>query len=193
MHYGEWVQWLIEDRGTERELVARLLARDTAEIQIGHHCEVCRSTEHGAPYLTRFPDSLAISISHAGRWTAVAINRTSVGIDIELSATEVEGLAPFTLDTADVASLTDPPSARQAALILQRWVMKEAVVKAAGVGLTIDLGALMLRPIVTNRWLATSPELDLRYVVGLLDAREPLTGALATIQDAGRDWEVHVH
>lgn len=174
-------------------MLAQLLQRKRSEIVIGHCCKLCGSFRHGQPYLTNFTNPPAISISHAGQWTVVAVNASAIGVDIERCETDINGLVEFTLDPADVGSLADPPSAAQSLAILQRWVMKEAVVKAASVGLSVELADVALHRLAAHRWLASSPQLRSRYVVEQLDLVAPLIGAVATLHVTDQDGGVRAH
>lgn len=187
------MRWQVGQRGTARELLAQLLQRAESEIVIGHCCQLCGSSRHGQPYLIDFGDPPAISISHAGQWTAVTVKQSPVGTDIELRETDISGLAVFTLGLADVDSLTDPPSAMQSLAILQRWVMKEAVLKAAGVGRSIEIADVVLRRLASHGWLAGSPQLRSRYFVQLLDLAPPLIGAVATLHVKSPGGEGRAH
>lgn len=173
-------------------MLAQLLQRKRSAAVIGHCCGLCGSSRHGQPYLTNFtnPPAISISISHAGEWTAVAVNTSTIGIDIERCETDIDGLAEFTLDPADVGSLADPLSAAQSLTILQRWVMKEAVVKAGSVGLSVELADVALHRLAAHRWLASSPQLQSRYVVEQLDLVAPLIGAVATLHVTDQDGGV---
>ena len=89
------------------------------------------------------PDSgWHFSITHSGPWVAVAFSRAWIGCDLEtgssLRSTDLAGLArqvfsPLEID--GLAALSDRPQ-EQRAFFLAVWRRKEAVLKAAGLGLS---------------------------------------------------------
>ncbi len=83
---------------------------------------------------------LRISVSHAGSIIAIAVSRRRpIGVDIEPLGTCVDGsLARDALARGEQEELEQlAPSLRGEAL-LRAWVRKEAVLKAAGVGLLVE-------------------------------------------------------
>jgi hypothetical protein len=75
----------------------------------------------------------------------LAIAGCAVGIDIEAmpAATDVTpGLLEQTLQPAEIAAFDGLPHGDRAALFLRYWVAKEAVMKAAGLGLSLDPRAI---------------------------------------------------
>jgi phosphopantetheinyl transferase len=97
----------------------------------------------GMPRLLRPESGVRFSISHAGDLTVVALARSlDVGVDIERVDRDVSGwvLWPHVLSAAEaagLASFADSPFEQQK-FLLTTWVAKEALLKAAGVGLAIE-------------------------------------------------------
>lgn len=126
-----------------RVLLGRYLDRDPAEIAMFARCCECGGA-HGKPRLTG--GELEFSFSHSGGRVGVALARTPVGIDVEELGTgpvdpdlPAEVLAPEELAGWERLA----PDARRAGLI-RWWTRKEAVLKAAGVGLNAMLPRLQV-------------------------------------------------
>ncbi|MFC4763589.1 4'-phosphopantetheinyl transferase family protein [Dyella koreensis] len=106
------------------------------------------STPIGQPLLpgTRF----ATSLSHSGRWVAVAIaGARSVGVDIERTPSPValDDLLASVCTPAEANQLHDLPRSDREHALLQLWTRKEAALKAFGIGLTLAPSTF---PITTN-------------------------------------------
>ena len=113
-----------------RLLVAKVLGRETARIEIGR-------MSSGMPMVAGLPN-IATSLSHAGDFVAFAISRDAgmIGVDVEASdhAFLLDGLADNMLHPRE-RSDASPPNV----LLMDAWVRKEAVLKAVGSGLSIDM------------------------------------------------------
>ncbi len=92
--------------------------------------------ELGKPYFTA-PEGFFLSLSHSGTLAACAVSDTPVGIDVQLERTPGAGLLRrcFT-ERERGAALGDP------AVFTRLWARKEAVSKAAGLGIQIGFGSL---------------------------------------------------
>jgi 4'-phosphopantetheinyl transferase len=98
-----------------------------------------RNDPGGRPYLEGRPVDL--SISHSGRWIGIAIGQDlRVGLDLE----ERRPVAPrdfaHLLTPGEQAGIATAPD--QAAALLQRWCLREAVLKADGAGFTLPDSAI---------------------------------------------------
>lgn len=86
--------------------------------------------EHGKPYI---PDGPYFSISHCKEGIAVAIDDEPVGIDIESIRRADEDLIIRTMcarEQEEIRSAQDPARA-----FTRLWTLKEALVKAQGIGI----------------------------------------------------------
>lgn len=105
----------------------------------------CRATEiqfnmseKGKPVLATSP--MDFSISHSGRWVAVAFHSASIGCDIELGPNlktkHFAGVARTVFAPDEMAALYNAPagSTNQRDRMLSIWRRKEAVLKATGLG-----------------------------------------------------------
>lgn len=115
-----------------RLVVARVLGRDPARVEIGRMAS-------GMPMVAGLPN-VATSLSHTVDFVAIAVARDAgmIGIDIEAIDNEslLNGLASNVLHPLE--------SERDEALI-DAWVRKEAVLKATGSGLSVDMNAFCSR------------------------------------------------
>lgn len=160
MHTGDWRAWLADalemlsgsealrvqrrripaDRdalalayGLHRLLLGEMLGLDPAAVPLGRDERGCPRVAAGIAYT---------SLSHADGLIAVAMTTSGpVGVDIEPSArasamAEIAHCVCHPGESASLLALAEP--ARNAAL-LALWVRKEALLKAAGVGLAVPM------------------------------------------------------
>ncbi len=96
----------------------------------------------------RFPAaSLSFSLSHAGARAMLAVAEEGrVGVDIEArdAAPDAEALASRALAPAEIEELFALPSAEREAFFLSRWTAREALLKAAGIGLSSNPARIRL-------------------------------------------------
>lgn len=82
---------------------------------------------------------LATSLSHSGRWVAIAVGTVRcLGVDIERCPSEVS-LHDLIADACtghEAATLAALPEEQRQTALLRLWTRKEALLKAFGVGLT---------------------------------------------------------
>lgn len=148
-----------------RLLLAAALGRDAADVPLIRD-------ERGCPRLA--DRSLWTSLSHVDGYIALAVTAIGpVGIDIELAtrAAVMPEIAERVCHPADAAAIAGlvPPAWNIALLAL--WVRKEALLKAAGVGLEREMSGF------------SAPE------IGLLPL-SPLAGEMTQLRmlDAGPRW-----
>lgn len=103
------------------------------------------TTDKGKPYLKAPFDRVAISISHTPGLVAVCVSDANAcGVDLESldRGISVEGLSARYLSLAERAWLEahEPADRRQA--FLKVWTLKEAYLKALGLGISVPLSAL---------------------------------------------------
>jgi 4'-phosphopantetheinyl transferase len=104
--------------------------------------------EFGRPVLMQEP-SLDFNVSHSGSYGLIALSsRRLVGVDIEMRATHADwrAVAELVLNSAERASIERLNAAEQLRAFYDVWVMKESIVKAAGVGLAKDIRRLSVLP-----------------------------------------------
>lgn len=168
--------WLV------RTLVGRASGTAPAAVPVDRTCRTC-GADHGRPRVTA---PLAVSVTHAGARVGVAVAHGSTpvldgaGIGIDVSAPSERATV------VDVAGSIVAPSerfwARSADDLVRLWVAKEAVLKAAGVGLSIDPSSVTLSRSGLVGWpLAVDPG---SVHVVTLDPGDDHVGALAWIGPA---------
>ena len=121
----------------------------------------------GKPYLPDFPDR-SISFAHSGEWIACAIHDSPVGIDVENllslreSAITEQFMSPLELNHyRDLKDLHSSYSTRV-------WVMKEAFLKALGVGLMTEPKNVTVHELLRDQasagpWLGYEADLQWQY------------------------------
>ncbi|WP_285241694.1 4'-phosphopantetheinyl transferase superfamily protein [Pseudarthrobacter sp. MEB009] len=128
-----------------RLLAARQLGRQplaARHLQVTRSCAGCGSTAHGKPEVAGL--SLSLSRSHGAVMAAAGPAGTPVGADIELVPGNLfKGFDDYVASTDERLGLApqDVPAR------LRLWVAKEAVLKAAGLGLAVTPAAVHLAPV----------------------------------------------
>jgi phosphopantetheinyl transferase len=126
-----------------QSLAGRALLRFALEDATGAPAESyeIETTEHGKPECVNGP---AVSITHSGRFVACAISPAgNVGLDAEVprSGRHIDSIATQYFSAAERAWLAAEPDERFRML----WVLKEAYLKASGLGLAGGLRSLECR------------------------------------------------
>jgi len=125
-------------------LVARLTGVADASVALTQLCPRCGATDHGALRITLAGPAVGspvhVSLARAGGLLAVAVTRAGpVGIDLEavadLARNPVADVMLSAAEAAGWAALGRPPTPVELAVL---WTAKEAVLKAAGLGLRVD-------------------------------------------------------
>lgn len=138
--------WLV------RTLVGRSLGSAPAAVAVDRTCRSC-GAGHGRPRVTA---PLAVSVTHAGDRVGVAVahgappvvvgpSDDGSGVGLDVSAPDERAAL------AEVATTFLAPSERTWATSAEDrarlWVAKEAVLKAAGVGLRVDPATVEMAPV----------------------------------------------
>lgn len=134
------------------------------------------TNSYGKPQL-RTTERVDFNVSHSGRFALIAISQVgAVGVDIEGCSDELDvaSLAPHVLTSAEQAA------ARSHAAFVERWVLKESILKALGVGISEHLQTLSVASASGGLYGARHPTLDTSRVRAcLLPAPEGYLSALA--------------
>ncbi|MGO4146368.1 4'-phosphopantetheinyl transferase superfamily protein [Paenarthrobacter sp. YAF11_1] len=110
-------------------------------LDISRQCPGCSSTDHGRTVLPGM--SLSLSRSHGMVMAAVAPASASVGADVERVPSELfDGFDDYVLTPREAAIMGKLDVSSR----MRQWVAKEAVLKAAGLGLSIPPSAVSLVP-----------------------------------------------
>lgn len=146
---GERARWLAfheqQDRdrfATGAALVRRALRAATGDASAVplRWCEDCGRRDHGPVTAGgRHAGTVGISLSHSADRVVVAVSlgATHVGVDVEVVRTRPPGLARMLCTAHEAAA--DLGADRTDLALTTRWVRKEAVLKAARIGLRVPL------------------------------------------------------
>src|SRR5260370_5373550 len=173
-------------RATHRASVRQILSGYTGEssrrLTFDTVCRHCGDRRHGKPRLLHYP-KLAFSISHCGGALLVAVARAGeVGVDLEMDGSTVTGLDTELCAPSERLWLSTGQDHDRT--LIHLWTRKEAVLKAAGLGLAASPKAVCITSLQNNwspvtlhgqTWWVTEPELDPTVVAAV--ARDRLRQA----------------
>jgi 4'-phosphopantetheinyl transferase len=127
-------------------LVARTLLRTTLSQYAGAPTGVWQfdTNPHGRPFISGPADfrALQFNLSHTEGLVACAVAREcEVGVDVENVGREIDiaELAPSVFAPMELASLAQRPPGERRDLFFSYWTLKEAYIKARGMGLSLAL------------------------------------------------------
>lgn len=123
-----------------RRTVGAVLGVDPAAVGLGYACGVCGSAEHGRPVVTTDP-SVQLSLSRSADRVVVAVARglEPLGIDVQsIAAVGFAGFDGVALSSPERAAVKALSELHRAAARADAWARTEAVLKARGIGLTVD-------------------------------------------------------
>ncbi len=131
-----------------RTLLAERLGLSPARVDI-------RIDPRGKPFVPSSP-ALGFNLTHAGSQSLIAVSADgAVGVDLEFACPHIE-LAALTrcLSVGERRYCGDPMSPGR---LLDVWCGKEAVLKAAGCGLTVDLSSVEALPCSDGHYRVSAP------------------------------------
>jgi 4'-phosphopantetheinyl transferase len=125
--------------------------------------------EHGKPFATVNGQQVPINfnVSHSGRHGLIALScRGRVGVDVEerVPQRNLDVLVEAILGPEERAEVTAASGRRRLHLFLDMWTMKEALSKAHGKGLSMDVSAFEIPRHLRNGsrsgefWFADAPD-----------------------------------
>ena len=168
-----------------RELIAATLAIDSDTVELARE-------PGGRPYVSSPSTAPAFSVSHSGARLVLALAATRIGIDIEQRRPrpyrELASRAFVDSERAWIALQDDRILA-----FLRLWTAKEAVLKAAGLGIAGGLSNVVLSPRADRISLCAVPvELGERsaWQLAELEAETGFPGCIACDAQV-RSVEVH--
>lgn len=163
----------VATRAALRRLLAMQLDCHPADVGI-------TQTPGGKPMLAGHRD-IDFNVSHSGCHALIAICRRGVvGIDIErrTDSVDVMNLAPLVL-----TSMERNEPAEQALDFFDRWVVKESVLKALGLGITEYLQAVSVFPADGGRLQISVTPIDWPpFCVDVLQVSHGYAAAIATTE-----------
>jgi 4'-phosphopantetheinyl transferase len=154
----------------EKQRLARLLSKAHQELfllahgllrtQLSKCAEVdpaawqFRIAAHGRPEIAAPTSALRFNLSHTAGLAACAVaDGRDVGIDVEdITRERSRGLAERVFSRREQNSLRDLPAQERARGFFELWTLKEAYLKARGLGLAIPLGAFSFYRDAAGDW-----------------------------------------
>lgn len=136
----------------------------------------------GKPEILSPATTLSFSLAHAEGEALLAVAfRGRVGVDIEArdAAPDVDALAARALAPEELRQLRRLPAQEREAFFLARWTMKEALLKAAGVGLSSDPSRIVLEAGEEGSFTARGEPATEGLEAWLVDAGPGFLAALA--------------
>lgn len=102
------------------------------------------ANSYGKPRIAapRLADPLHFNVSHCDGQVAIAVSRHhDIGVDVEnvTRRLDIDQLAPAVLAQAECDALARAPETERQRLFFTFWTLKEAYVKARGMGLSLNL------------------------------------------------------
>ncbi len=94
-------------------------------------------TQHHKPYLLKHP-GLFFNLSHSGDYAMAVAADSKVGCDLEAMAPLEEDLPAWSLSEEEFKVFKAAPPQDQKEIFYRLWTLKEAYVKAAGMGLALS-------------------------------------------------------
>lgn len=133
----------------QRDRDNRTLARAALRSLLGTYLDTepprvaIRVDAHGKPRV----DGIECNCSHAPSLTLIAIAADPVGVDIEpvCAAADIASIRDRFMNDLDQSHVTAMPAREASIEMLKLWVVKEACLKAIGVGLSLDPRELRIR------------------------------------------------
>lgn len=174
-------------RERRRRTVARLALRSSIAAAVGIATTEVEidTTDLGQPFLAgpELDPALWISMSHAGRFSFVALSHRRVGIDAErIRPLDVETTAPTLLSSSERAEIEIVEDEdERIRLLFRAWVRKESVLKALGFGLTRDPTEMVIAEIAPGspEVMAPLPQRG-RWILTDLDLGPKAVGCVAS-------------
>ncbi|GKT25812.1 4'-phosphopantetheinyl transferase superfamily protein [Acidovorax sp. SUPP3334] len=144
-------------RTATRQLLARRLSCQPVDLPLAQDA-------YGKPFVDMKGAVPLFNVSHSGSHALIALADSSafssVGIDIEQrrAGLDVDALSEAVLTDLEKSAVVQAADPQEA--LLQRWVGKEAVLKAIGVGIAEHLRCVGIHPGPEGRWVleTTVPE-----------------------------------
>ncbi|NIP72954.1 MAG: 4'-phosphopantetheinyl transferase superfamily protein [Gammaproteobacteria bacterium] len=183
LHPGIERERYVVAHATTRRILGHYLDSDPARLALEYG-------PHGKPVLAAPPASLHFNLSHSARRALLAVSRVcEVGVDLESLQRRFDPtrLAERFFTPPEVAELQGLPPAERPAGFLRAWTRKEALVKAMGLGITVNLRRLRvsLDPDRLSWWPMTPDILAADWELHDLPAIPSFVAALAA---RGKDW-----
>ena len=171
-------------RARMRQILSRYLDRPAQSLRFGYGT-------YGKPHLEAPCLVPVFNLSHCGTIAALAVAwKCEVGIDVEQVKSIDTGLAQRYFSAAEVRALEQLPEVEQLQGFYRCWTRKEAVVKAVGSGLSLELASfdVSVGPEVEPRLLRFEGDTRAseRWALRSFEGATGVIGALAVYGDHPR-------
>lgn len=104
------------------------------EVTSGRLCPSCGSSGHGRPWLDHGSRRVHVSLARSGRHLVTAIGPAPLGVDVEAVA----------VDIPPELVLAPGEQAATSLELARTWARKEAILKARGTGLDVEMTSVRL-------------------------------------------------
>lgn len=123
-------------RAALRAVLCHRLACDSQQLAIG-------TSRYGKPFaeVDEMPSPISFNVSHGGRHGLIAVAaRGRIGVDIEepIPRDDLDDLASAVLGPHEELEFTSLRGSRRTQFFFRMWTLKEALIKALGVGFSQD-------------------------------------------------------
>ncbi len=179
-----------------RRILGKYLGVDPSAVRFTYDCQLCGNPAHGRPRLGGEYEScdLRFSLACSNGIAVIAVSRNqSVGVDIESELPNLN-ISPLALRVCTPAERSYVGEGKGSMLrFLQVWTRKEALGKAAGVGIRYLLGAVAAGPTTDDRgtWFRARMDEGREYVTTSLPVLIPgKTVAIALALEKPQDIKV---
>lgn len=162
-----------------RVLVAELAGVSASAVDVVQRCRRC-GRPHGSPsVLIDGRPGPEVSFSHAGGLVLAAVAGAPVGVDLEPLGGVRAGVERLALSSEEQALLAARPRAERPDALTRWWVRKEAVLKAADIGLAEEPNEVVVSPPWEPARLVRWPAAPADYALVDLDGVSGWAAALA--------------
>ncbi|PFY18315.1 4-phosphopantetheinyl transferase [Bacillus toyonensis] len=129
-----------------RALIADLLVRNLIirKYNVLNEEIEFQNNFYGKPYLQGF-SKFEFNISHSGEWVVCAVDKFSIGVDIEMIKPIEFDIAKCFFTEEEYDDLLTVDSLKRLDYFYDLWTIKESYVKAIGKGLTIPLNSFLVK------------------------------------------------
>lgn len=135
-----------------RLVLSHLLSTPALDIQFDRSCLWC-GAQHGRPEISYPATPLRFSLSHSGELAVIAVANEAIGVDIQAHKESLDllGLTEYCLTDSESAELDDGIDDIAPASFFDIWSCKEAVLKACGKGLAVEMNKVELDVAATQQ------------------------------------------
>ncbi|MGY3617870.1 4'-phosphopantetheinyl transferase family protein [Bradyrhizobium sp. USDA 10063] len=152
-HHEDRRSYLAAHAGA-RLILGHAVGRPPNALQFG-------SSPNGKPFLLGHPQEIDFSLSHARGAVAVAAARMPIGVDVEplREVNHLDSMIELVLAAEEQAVLRKASKASRSRMFLRYWTLKEALLKAAGLGFAVSPNAVIVDAGPTPTVLSVPPAL----------------------------------